>query len=138
MNNQKLYIQSHVQNHRVSDFEALKFIAKRIGKKTNKTYVRRDKHMHNMLKERKEMNMYITCRDAIELSELMNISLKEYPYFHSLCPYILDWWNISTDNFSDGALCYYAHFGEYHPTTGSRKLTLPLDMPCDFKEITYQ
>ena len=133
----KPYIESHIQNHKVSDFEALKYIAKRIGKPTNKNYVRRDKHLYNLLAERKKKNMYITCDNAIELANLAKIDIKAYPYFHALCPFIIDWWNISHGTFNDGALCYYARYGDYHPETGDLKLELPLPMPNDFKDITY-
>ena len=132
------YIDSHVQNHRVSDFEALNFIAKRIGKTTNQKYVNRDKHLYKLLNERKKKNMYITCDDAIKLAKNANIDITKYPYFHAVCPFIIDWWNISFGTFNDAALCYYAHFGDYHPKTGTLKLKLPLQMPTDFKDVVYR
>ena len=132
------YIKSHIQNHRVDDFEAVKFISKRISKPTNKNYVRRDKHLYNLLAERKKKNMYITCDDAIELATLAGLDLKKQPYYHALCPFIIDWWNIYYDDFCEGALCYYARYGDFHLKKGTIKLGLPLPMPNDFQDVEYK
>ena len=78
------------------------------------------------MEDLKKKNFYITVKMALELSKVLNISMKQLKDVHILCPFILDWWNIWYDNFCKGALCYYADFGDYYKCELSKiRLRLP-------------
>ena len=82
--------------------------------------------VYNILENLKKKNIYITVKKALELSKVLNISMKKYNDIHLLCPFILDWWNIWKDNFCAPALCYYADFGDYYKCEISK---IPMRLP---------
>ena len=127
-------MEEHIKKYHVNDIEILYHIV-RIN--TKKKYVQRDKYVFKLLRQRLNMNTYITCEEAIKIAQIANIDLKKFPYFHSICPFIIDWWNIWSDYFDGAALCYYADFGDYHPKYGSLKIKNPR-LPNKCCEKTYE
>ena len=79
--------------------------------------------LKGILNQIKSTNKYISAELGEEL--LRRTGLDSVQKSHLICPFILDWWNMSKYNFKRYELCYYGRYGD-NPAIYIKQIPPPL------------